>query len=286
MSRFRRDNTDDALELFLDAISNAFGGILFIALAVVILLQFTTPTPTDAEVSEPVASAPQASAELEAEIASLESLMTELVDQPVKEGRDEDFHERAEKVKEQVKKAAEELDALEAQREAAELALKESDRRLALLGKELLEVEAALRDAQRRPPDRVRAERFRETAKVEVPVMLKAGRLVEVMEFGADGAARGVNKAALRIDVSAQRAEPAPGAGVLVAAGEPGKRQATAVLARFDPGRHYVAIAVWPDSFAAAALLRDAAIDMGFDFGLTPIPAGQGVPFGAASGVQ
>ncbi len=286
MSRYRSDNTEDALDLFLDAISNAFGGILFIALAVVILLQFTVPMPTEVEASEPVVTASQDSAGLDSEIASLESLLAGFADQPVEKSGDEVFFEHADLLKNQVKRTTEELDALEARQAAASLALKEDRAHLSLLGEELLEVEAALKEAQRRPPDRVRAERFRETAKIEVPVMLKAGRLVEVLKFAADGSAAGANTAALRIDASAQRTEPAPGAGALVAAGEPGKQQVTAVLAGFDPERHYLAIAVWPDSFAAAALLRDVAIEMGFDFGLTPIPGGQGVPFGAASGVQ
>ena len=57
MSRRRSpDETEDALELFLDAMSNMFGGVVFIAVAVVVLLQFTTraaaPTLSSAPGSE------------------------------------------------------------------------------------------------------------------------------------------------------------------------------------------------------------------------------------------
>ncbi len=285
MSRRRNPESDDALELFLDAISNAFGGVVFIAIVVVILLQFSTATPVQTEVlADPALVVSQLTAEeLEAEIATLEALVAEQGATDDTGTRPEPRPPRDTDVLEQ--ELAELREVLQETRRAVQVL--ESERRqeaeqLALLHEQLLEVQEQVEATPQPPTEHRRVGRFRQTDKREVPVMVHdGGRLLPVL-----GAGGGIDTASLVVDAASQSARPRPGAGVWVTDDAAGRRQVAVFLGGRDPARDFIAIAVWPDSFEAATRLRDAAIEMGFDYGLTPVPTGAGVPFNAAAGVQ
>ncbi|MEM9752061.1 MAG: hypothetical protein AAF916_01600 [Planctomycetota bacterium] len=275
MRRRRPDFQDDALDLFLDAISNVFGGILFIALAVVVLLQFTVPTPAQPE----TVAAEVPSVSLPADLAAL-----------LAEEQNEDFEstEQLTRLREAIAVQREALikvqaDLNAAQRDAQQSAdqLREAERLTAEQQRTLAEARDTLEALRRRPTQRVRAARFRPSAKQEVPLMVSGHRIVRPLTDTGD-----VERASLQLDADAQTARPAPGAGVPIPTGPAGDAAVTRLLASLNPQTHYLNAAVWPTGFDAARRLRDAAIDLGFEFTLTPVPNGQGVPFNAASGVQ
>ncbi|MEM1445591.1 MAG: hypothetical protein AAGF84_06010 [Planctomycetota bacterium] len=276
--RFNRESEDDALDLFLDAISNVFGGILFIALAVVVLLQFTVPKPAeDVELVEvQTAAATSNSDPLEAIRAS--DLTQDEIEVATQHAV---LIERLDEQREQLRR----LQSIQTQQqttlEQASDQLRETQRQHDALRRELLEAQQTLDALRTRPTQRVRAARFRPSAKAEVPLMVAAGRVLRPMN--ADGS---VDSSAVRIDSPKQTARPNPQAGTPIPDGAAGDAALTRLLASLDPQRHYLNAAVWPDGFDAARRLRDTAIDLGFEFTLTPIPEGQGVPFNAASGVQ
>lgn len=282
MRRRRRAEDHDALDLLLDAISNVFGGILFIALAVVILLQFTVPRPNEAEPDTPAS--PPAST---LEAARMDQLLAALESDAGVSGsglREEhavlrealdDLLERSAGL------AASQAEAESMAAERAE-ALISAQRRHEELLRSLAEAEQALEDASSRPTTRVRVGRFQPTGKAEVPLMVSAGRVVRVLR----AASSEVNGEALRIDAASSTARPKPGVGIEILPGPAGERRLIELVASLDPGRQYLNVAVWPDGFDAARRLRDTAIALGFEFTLTPIRAGSGVPFNAASGVQ
>lgn len=274
---------DDSLDLFLDAISNVFGGILFIALAVVVLLQFTVPqvplavpdaggTPAQSEAAAPVL--PES---LDAALSAAAS------SSPNRERAEED--QRLREALLAVLAERETLERLFAE-QAREAAATET-RRLEEASREA-ELERALQAAQeelqrleQRPTQRVRAARFRPTAKAEVPLMVLGNRVVR--PIGPDGA---LDLPALRLDEAEQTARPALGAGRAILDGREGDAALAGLLAGLDANAQFLNIAVWPSGFAAARRLRDAAIELGFEFTLTPLPEGEGVPFRAAAGVQ
>ncbi|MEM7577434.1 MAG: hypothetical protein AAF328_08165 [Planctomycetota bacterium] len=281
MTRRRaRELDDDALDLFLDAISNVFGGILFIALAVVVLLQFTVPTPDVVPLDpEAVVEPAQAAAMPEA----LEALML-LETLPGDGDLVIEAAELSDVIQSELQALARLQNAqapLRAEAKQAETQSKEAQKDAAQVEQAWVEAQRELERLQSRPTQRVRAARFRPSAKQEVPLMVAAGRVIRPMT--AEGSA---NPAVLRIDAETQTARPAPGAGTAIEMGQAGDAALTRLLASLDAQRQFLNVAVWPDGFDAARRLRDAAIDLGFEFTLTPVPAGLGVPFNAASGVQ
>ncbi|MEM1098320.1 MAG: hypothetical protein AAGH92_05975 [Planctomycetota bacterium] len=275
MRRRRPDFQDDALDLFLDAISNVFGGILFIALAVVVLLQFTVPMPAQPETVVAEVPAVFLPADLEALLAEAQTEDLEPTEQLTR------LREAIAVQREALpqRQAAHEA----AQREAKQAAdqVREAERLAAEQQEALVEARDTLEALRRRPTQRVRAARFRPSAKQEVPLMVADQRIVRPLNDAGN-----VDRAALTLDADAQTARPAPGAGIPIPTGAAGDAAVTRLLASLNPQTHYLNAAVWPTGFDAARQLRDAAIDLGFEFTLTPVPDGQGVPFNAASGVQ
>lgn len=283
MSRRRRYEDDDgALDLFLDAISNVFGGILFIALAVVVLLQMTVPKPDHptSDASDDQATAP---APTNAAASLLDTIQAQSSDaQPfLSEQRDAALKKRS-RLRDRLDESTAAL--AESQRAAqdAEAPAAAAEARLAELEAELLDAQRTLSELRNRPTQRVRAARFRPTAKREVPVMIAAGGVV--FPLGNDGVPV---PARLVIDDQNQNARPNLEAGTPIPAqAAAADATLTRLLAPLDPRRDYLNLAVWPDGFDAARRLRDTAIDLGFEFTLTPIAADAGVPFNAAAGVQ
>ena len=279
MSRRRDDNTQEALELFLDTISNMFGGILFIALAVVVLLQFSVPSPAAVEAEEIVVDA----AALRAEVDALREVIQQRTD-TVSQGEpgERALLEAALQVERDSSRRIENLsEAITPGIESDRVKLFDTERQRGELQRQLQEAQARLAEALARPPQRLRVAKFRPTGKREVPWMLSAGRLTAVL--GPDGA---VNRKALEIDVTDQSARPRQGSGMLIEKTELTQAELTRRLRSLDPSKDYVALAVWPDAFEEAALVRDTLIDLGFEYGLVFVPEGQGVPFNAAGGVQ
>ncbi len=284
MRRRRANDLDDgALDLFLDAISNVFGGILFIALAVVVLLQFTVPRdPADDTESDAV------SVVVEASSATLPDALGAALSETSGDAADSKLVAQRERLRESLRALAAEVDQLhrraleqaQASRDTATQAI-EIEARRGELERQLLEAQRTLEQLNSRPTQRVRAARFRPTAKTEVPLMVSADRVVRPIK--ADGT---LNRAALKLDEANQMARPAPDGGVAILQGAEGDAALTRLLSGLDTEREYLNVAVWPDGFGAARRLRDTAIDMGLDFTLTPVPAGSGVPFNAAAGVQ
>ncbi len=289
MSRCRfQEDTQDALELFLDAISNVFGGIVFIALAVVILLQFSTANPSDAigDVTQRQ-QAPADSDDLRRQIAVLRALLEDA------EQNDRVDTGRYQAALAEVELAEAELARLHRVQEEqqqdvleARAAIDAAEQHVAALEQQLLDARTALENAPRMSPDRQRVGRFQTTAKREVPVMLKAEHLVEVLRFPSGGGDPTVNADDLRLDTTANRVRPRPGAGTRIGDGAAGDQALIGWLAGLDPRRDYLSVAVWPDAFGPALRLRDHALDMGFAFTLTPVADDRGVPFKATSGVQ
>ena len=116
-------------------------------------------------------------------------------------------------------------------------------------------------------------------------MLLSGDRLVTVYQPGPDGPTGHLNRSDFTLDRKTQTLRPRLGRGVAVDAITASHTLAQA-FAHLDPDRHFVALAVWPDSFDAAETARDVLIGLGFEYGLHFIPADAGIPFNATSGVQ
>lgn len=284
--RTHRQDGEDALELFLDAMSNMFGGVVFIAVTIIILLQFTArPAATS---PDDRVTTPQENAEpLRQEIYTLQDVLASTQTQTLP--ATESDQQRYAVLKSDYETAAQTIQNLisqvESQQNVIDSAQTQADELTRLreqIEAHLLEARKALEDAQSQTPQRLRIPRYQSTTKREFPVLLSSGRLVSVFESTSAQAQGSVNRADLEIDPQNQTVRARPGRGVTIES----RQTLVERFKHLSPNQHYISLAVWPDSFNEALTVRDTLIDLGFEYGLTFIQADAEIPFRAASGVQ
>ena len=277
---------DSSLELLLDTICNTFGGVLFISLLVVILLNMS---------SKDVALEP-ASETSEAELVALQQELTETsrerkqlqtVLQVQQRTESQILDPELAELVQTLRINQQDIDATvdakndylaqtgQAQIETNRIAreLRELDN---AMGRARQSLEAARRQREKEVEDRTRSSELptpSRTQKVQVPVFLRAGRLCfyakcnsagelvpnpgEIKEVREDGA----------ISI-----EPKPGTGIQVSLTGDSDGAIEDRLATFDKDSHYLKIFVWPDSFEHFSMLRNIVLDKGFDYNLNPFP--------------
>lgn len=288
MSR-RRGVKQDSLELLLDTICNTFGGVLFIAILVVLLLQQTGKAPASAV----AATMNLSPIELQALTTRLEAVDTEL--SRLKQNRAsqdaliENFAPlEVRQLLEQRKESTARQDALQA----------EVDRLLAGNAALVDEVEAiqtdnssvrsGLKDAKTRLTEaraKLAQERQARVQEVRLPVVrdavmkseigliLRYGRLYVWHKYEL-GIRRGLNTDDFAIVESKPGylvTHPIPTAGVPLDSSQESREAVRQVLSKFDPNRCYLAVVVRPDSFEVFQHLRDVAQDLRFDYRLIPV---------------
>jgi hypothetical protein len=290
MSRRRQiDSPESALELFLDTITNTFGGVLFIALLVVILLNLTgaarQPAPTQAE--EVIG--------LEARLSIAQdearALRTRLAFQTrerdrMRDNTDEARQREHEQLQRDHDESARAIEAVQASAAAARAAAREAAQSRQAMERRLRELREEEASSGAGGVLRLRLPRFRRTDKVEVPVVLAGQRLALAARFDL-GRPVGADPAQVLIDATAEVVAPRPGAGADLRDPISAAGAVDALVRPFAPETHFVTLAVWPDSYREAEMVRDRLIAMGFEFNLVLPEAGAGVSVGKAqAGVQ
>ena len=291
MSR-RRLPEASSLELLLDTICNTFGGVLFIAILVVLLLQQAG--------NSPAAPTPSTTTMSPLEVLALTTRMDEVNDQLIRLRQNRDSQDAVVRefapeplrellanrsavtlqqealqgevdqlLAENVTLAAH-VEELQVENESVRPKLEESrKRRDALL--------ASLEEDRQSRVENVRLPVARaEWGKVEVGLVLRYGR-VYVWHKYADGYMKtGLNT----IDFVVVSEEdgglvthPNPVRGVIVDGSESSNRNVRQVLRQFDPKRCYLAVVARPDSYGEFRYLRDQAIEMGFEYRLMAVGA-------------
>lgn len=277
----------DSLDLLLDTICNTFGGILFIAMLVVIL---TNQISRDAAPSAPSAESSRALRRLRGELTESESRLTKLRQavrqkedlerrfadpeslglleslRSLDDDSDELLKERAQKL---TYVAESQADLEETARELEKLAqqLTETKERLQL-EKQKLENEASLRSRTSEVPQQ------RATQKQAIPFFLKAGRLSAFAYRNEDGEIV-QNAAESRIVEEApgkKYIELVPGAGLAIAMDGSNAADIAARLTDFDKTKHFLSVFVFKDSFVNFESLKNEMIRSGFEYHLVPFP--------------
>lgn len=302
----------DALELFLDTICNAFGGIIFISLLVCVMLQLSGEV-IGAKPGDPVYEA-RLKAQLEDIQGEIEKLtavrQTQIKQLPlVKSDTDPELIEKYTKLSEQQVKLDEIKNRLIKALGVIRIEVETSGKYLAKLveKKDKLEKEHAIlattikkqKDAESHV--KLRVPQSRTSRKRQIGVLLSGGRMSFVSKFNDRGARVAYNNADVKITE-------APGAGGKVKAISPRAGRGTTienteafagrlanVLAKFNakpgPGRdeaacHYFMTAVWPDSHKQFEILRDMLTERGFGYGLILMKEGESVPVGSSVGEE
>lgn len=286
MSR-RAATSGDSLDLLLDTICNAFGGIVFIAMLVAILAnqisRDAAPTAPSAESSRTLRGirseltqsetrltklrqAVRQKEDLERRFADSESLG--LLDslRSLDDNSDALLKERSQKLTNVAESQAELVEtARELERLAQQLA--EAKQRL-LQEKQKLENEASLRSRTSEVPQQ------RATQKSAIPFFLRDGRLSAFAHRNDDGQIV-QNEAESRIVEEApgkRFIEIVPGAGLAIATDGSNVAEIAARLADFDRTQHFLSIFVYKDSFVHFESVKNEMIRGGFEYHLVPFP--------------
>ncbi len=279
MSRKETSN-DGSLDLLLDTICNTFGGVLFISLLVVVMLNLTSK-----EVSQtPASKASQTAlingrkelnrtqrgvAGLRKAIELQEQAKGVIVDPKLAElvrklaGAQETHGGLEDGRSEQVGNIADMLADLN-QRNIALQTTKDS----LIKADQRLRQEMALRSkTSTLPTPKV-------TDKAQVVLFLRKGRLCSYVERDPDGQLV-ISDAECEVKEEGGQTfvVPKPNTGTRVDPAGDHRHAITNKLAIFDKEKHYLKIFVWPDSFEHFSVVRTVIVAKGFQYSLNPIPA-------------
>ncbi len=273
----RVSDDDDSLGLLLDTISNAFGAIVFLALAIVVMLNQVPQLHHGIEELK--------HAQLELELSRVHREVDDL-DQvrQFQNGKLESLEEQVPGLLSDIQEWESTTERLRAEHERLhktihgnEESVTAAEQRVESLASELTAAERD-RDAARMALDAkmdsrstdARISRVRQTSKSEVGILLRYRRLYVWHRYDAAGNPRGLNTDEfIVVQDHGDHTETAPRPGAGVPTGAPahlaGIRKR---LGAFDPRRHYFAIIVWPDSFDAFQQVKGAMVQSGFEYRL------------------
>lgn len=283
--RRRRAAAGDSLELLLDTICNTFGGIVFIALLIVLLLRETGIRRDEPSETLPPAELETLAGRLEAVNAELVALRTAQADLARRAAEyapaeTRDLLERRGQLEERTAQLRADRDATTVANATASAAVAQANVELDRQGEELREqtrratkLETELRDVRTAKAEEIRNPVVRQkTAFRSIGLVVRYGRMYVWHRYDASGNRAGLNTDEFVVVESRSNGlvtRPDPTKGVPLSSAE----AASAVLARlhgFRPGTCYFEIIVRPDSFEQFAVLRDALIGAGYEYRLMP----------------
>ncbi|MEX2121843.1 MAG: hypothetical protein WD847_19840 [Pirellulales bacterium] len=286
----RRKAPPSSLELLLDTICNTFGGVLFMAILVAVLLHLSGKAlpSTQAENLSAVELAVLQKDVTQAQ-AQLESLQAAAAQQSrlhLQFARPENVGLIAD-----VKVLEASRDRLAAERSTLLGSIASIETRLEETAGQLDELDASLAGAQEQAihaqealdseiasrSQAARLPRLRPTARLEVGLVVRFGRLYVWHTYDAAGTRTGLNTDEFVVvaeNPNYSETMPKPYAGVPIDGGEPSKAAMRNRLSLFHSGRHYIAVVIWEDSFDSFVHLKNELIGLGFEYRLMPIAEG------------
>lgn len=297
-----QNSSDQSLDLLLDTICNTFGGVLFISLLVVILLNLTSKQVTLTPPEEPARvelvdthrkyKAQQRKLErLRQAVKELEELRDKIAPEKLKQlvadlvrlrQQREQMLEQKENALDQAANAQNQINDIAKQLQELRDSIAKANQELAVIERKLqAEVDKRSRD--------LKLPKAHRTAKREVALFLKNGRLCAYARVNANGdLVRSEAECADRRDQKGPYVEPNAAAGTPV---DSRGRNTTALerkIKSYDRERFYLAVFVWPDSFDHFPVVRDIMVDNNYEYRLVPFPEGEHIYVGAAgaSGVD
>lgn len=285
-----------SFDLLLDTITNAFGGILFLAILVVVLLRTSGHRELEqkaAELDELVLQRTDRQfAELSArrvEMRRALQLQARIIDDfapdetrvalgDLNRSREQcgDLAARRDILLKTVQDAQREMAGITNDLESLDRDLEESNRRLAAL-RSSLEREIESRTTTARLP------RARRTFKTETVVIVRYGRLYVPYLTASDrfeGRLNGADVILVREGNSELHITPKPYAGVPLTDANTIRSALSRKLSAYDPKRFYLCVAIWDDSFAQFELLKETLLAMDYEYRLIPVSEGEHITEG------
>ena len=252
----------DPLDLFLDAITNALGVVMFILLMVVLFgrasdSQSDTAAPTAVEVRE--------ARDLEEKRQQMQAKLDALppAGDPELNARWNAANKAFQKLEDELVELLSEAQRREADASAAAAKLAELRKVL-----ETVTAEASKKAEIATPPSGfVRVSRFQQDQRKSVILLLSGGKL---SRFRATAETKEIS---------------APVSGIAVTDAVSAAESVIRELDGFQPATYRVELLVWEGSFAQAKMVEQALLDLGFDSNVLPARAGTSIQSGTG-GVQ
>jgi len=293
MSRARKEE-ESSLELLLDAICNTFGGVLFLAILVAVLLSMRPNKSQQQEESPGVpeetwhdlqARLQQAQNEYEAlRVAVAEQdRLTQQFAEPQIVRQLEQLHQlrqQHEQLQAERARQLEEIAASEARRGKVLKELAELDAELAQRAQELERIRAKLEDEIEQRTQTAELPYLRSATTRSLALVVRYDRLYVLHRYSNFGERAGLNAdefVILEDDSSLIRATPKPYAGRPLATFEASQQAVAELKERFPPTRYHFDIAIWTDSFDCFQNLKRASVDAGYRYRLMPAVDGDGI---------
>ena len=278
-------STGDSLDLLLDTICNTFGGIVFISMLVVILVnaassEISNDAPSEVDHRRLVEGRQQLS-QMTIELASLRRTVRNLQEQRERftdSASDElirDLMTRQRTAAEEQDKRDESLGHLAEKQEVINdltrkteqlrEAMKEARKELAEATQEL-ESEIRLRSRTSRLP------RQKTTTRQQASFFLRDGRLCAFARLDSGGRlVPNTTETRVRENNGKRYAEPVPGAGLLVIPDGSNLDAVAGVLEPFSSSQFFIAIVVWGDSFGHFPIVKEAIVRGDYEYQLIPL---------------
>jgi hypothetical protein len=289
-------SSGDSLDLLLDTICNTFGGILFISMLVVILVNaasqdVSSSLPTQVDHQRLVESRRQLSDmtikldSLRRAVRQTEQLRDRFTDADSQaviddlqalQGTTELLHETRDASLGELAETQELIN--ETARETARLrvAMRNAQQDLAATQRQL-ESEVALRSRTSKLP------RQKTTTRQQAPFFLKAGRLCSYANVDSRGnLSRNETEVRLLEEGGKTFAVPVGGAGLMVKPDGSNVDEVTRRLEPFDESKYFIAIVVWDDSFEQFQIIKDAAVRGNYEYQLIPMSRDEKIYIGEA----
>lgn len=282
----RRTVQASSLDLFLDTICNAFGGIMFMAILLSVLVQNRSKQPAPISPSQVQMTAAEAR-EIVSKFDSLRSTHSRLSDLLVELRKNQPLPESEEirNLSRQCEQAQKELDdTLLQQSEVSKQLGKQLERNAkivqskedfrASLSAERLSLEKdtrALDEAMAGQMEVLKLPVLKTSSKVRVYLLIQYNKVYALMaQPGEVSVHSELNEEHLnirRIDDRAFNASPKSSQGW-----SPSSKEVASYLKSCSSTSHIFAVLVWPDSHSEFGLLKEKLMEQGFQYELQPIP--------------
>jgi hypothetical protein len=308
----KSDLNDSSLELLLDTICNTFGGVLFLAMLVSLLLTQTRKrSELEAETADPVPAASAADLvrldaradDVERELTQLQAVVAD-VQEMGDQMSDPGYREKLDAMEEAVRTASElaarrvrllrdiaDAQAAEAraagktaatdrERAAAERRLADAQQRLDAAIRErnqLVQSALQLREQSAKTASvstTGKAPRERNTKKIEFGVMLKYGRMYLMHKYGNGSREVNTQDFVVKGGLLSNTAEPKPAGGLNLKGRAIEPMELRGYLASHPSRDWYPCLVVHPDSFEEFLSLKAGLVALGYEYRLMPTNKG------------
>ena len=293
MTARRAEGPGDSLELLLDTITNAFGGVLFLAILLATLLRTSSPKGDPSIVPQPARhELVELNGQLDTLLAELETLENALAvqaetrerltspDLEHRYGHLQDLRRQRETLEKNTLVATQTT--AREQREIDSIATRSEqlDKELAEANESALRSRGALEQEKRRQSQSVVPPWTRSTSKLECPLIVRYGRVYLKFRSGSTPFSREVDLDEFVIlgeQDGRLRLTPKPLGGIAIDESVEFRDALLAKLAAHAPETWYLCLVVWDDSFDRFLDLKKRLIDAGYELRIIPMEQGGSV---------